>query len=124
MVMEKDVSTQTANVIPGFGKKMPQVFSNIANQDNFPDIARESIRDLMLFNNALESERKRLEELQKKGKLIDPLLIQKMTAVKEKYNYAMSGFKAFDDDMTRYALLALADAIGELMRYMHTFRGN
>lgn len=82
-------------------------------------IAKESIRDLMLFNNELESELHKLMMAMDKGQEVDHELIDKMTAAKEKYNYAMSGFKSFDDEMQRYALTSLADAIQDLMFHLH-----
>lgn len=85
-------------------------------------IIRESLRDIMLFNNALESEMKNMMVAVHSGKPLDHDLFDKMTRVKEKYNYAMSGLKAFNDEMQRIAFVALADAIQELMVLIHTRR--
>lgn len=108
--------------IPSFGKKIAQDFSDTLGKEKHIRIAHDAVRDLMLFNNALETEVQSMMVAAQKGARLDQKLLDKMTIVKEKYNYAMSGFKAFDDDMQRYALTALADAIQDLMFYLHNKR--
>lgn len=105
--------------IPAFGKKFTEGFAESIGKEKNSRIARDALRDLMLFNNALETEMQSIMSSAQKGAKIDPMLVDKMTTVKDKYNYAMTGFKAFDDDMERYALTSLADAIQDLMFYLH-----
>jgi hypothetical protein len=113
-----------ANIVPNFGKKNLQGFADLVGKEKYDRIARDSLRDLMLFNNALESEMHTLRLAEQKGGKIDQQLMQKMHFAQDKYNYAMSGFKAFDDDMQRYALIALADAIQDLMIYFNSKRSH
>lgn len=107
-----------------FGKKISLGFADHIGQEKDQRIARQSLRDLMLFNNALESELKHLHTQEKSGAQLDKKLIEKMQLVKEKYTYAMSGFKAFDDDMQRSALTALAESIKDLMIYLNARRSH
>lgn len=105
---------------PTFGKKFAENFAETIGKEKNARIARDALRDLMLFNNALESEMQQMMSAMQKGAQLDAQLLDKMTTAKEKYNYAMTGFKAFDDEMERYALTALADAIQDLMFYLHS----
>ena len=108
-----------AETLPTFGKKFSGSFASSTGKEKNERIARDALRDLMLFNNTLETELQSLKLSAQKDASTDQLLIDKMTFVKEKYNYAMAGFKAFDDEMERFALTALADAIQDLMFYLH-----
>lgn len=112
------------NAIPTFGKKFTDSFANTIGKEKTARIARDALRDIMLFNNALETEMQTLMSAVNKGAALDHQLLDKMTIVKEKYNYAMTGFTAFDDEMQRYALTALADAIQDLMFYLHRRKAN
>ena len=107
-----------------FGKKNPQGFTGIVGREKYERIAHDGLRDFMLFNNALESEMHALRLAEKNGHEIDRKLMGIMRAVQEKYHYAMSGFNAFDDDMQRYAMIALADAIQDLMIYLGSRRNH
>lgn len=109
-----------ASPIPSFGKKFADNFAESIGKEKNARIARDALRDLMLFNNALESEMQSMMSAVQKGAQLDHLMFDKMTVVKDKYNYAMSGFKAFDDEMERFALTSLADAIQDLMFYLHS----
>lgn len=104
---------------PAFGKKFADNLAESVGKEKNARIARDALRDLMLFNNALESEMHNMMLSVQKGVKLDQQLVDKMTVVKDKYNYAMTGFKAFDDEMQRFALTALADAIQDLMFYLH-----
>ena len=101
------------------GNAFTDSFTESMTKEKNSRIARDALRDLMLFNNALESELQAINAAAQKGSTVDAELLRKMTTVKEKYNYAMSGFKAFDDEMERFALTSLADAIQDLMFYLH-----
>jgi hypothetical protein len=106
---------------PPFSKKIDAgIAENIRNEKN-ARIAHDALRDLMLFNNSLESELKNMTLAMANGTADQELYI-KMTAAKEKYNYAMSGLRALDDHMERAAFIALADAIQDLMAYIHKRR--
>lgn len=105
---------------PAFGKKFSEDFAETIGKEKNARIASEALRDLMLFNNALESELQQMMSAMQKGAALDHQLLDKMSAAKDKYNYAMSGFKAFDDEMQRFALTSLADAIQDLMFYIHS----
>ena len=107
-----------------FGKKISEQLGHSAVQPSNDHLARHALRDLMLFNNAVESELKTLREHERTGNKPDTSLMEKMQRVKDKYNYAMSGFKAFDDETQRSALSALADAISDLMVYIQARRSH
>ena len=107
-----------------FGKKISEQLGRHSMQPTNDHLARHALRDLMLFNNAVESELKTLRERERTGTKPDASLMEKMQHVKDKYNYAMSGFKAFDDDMQKNALAALADAISDLMLYVQARRSH
>jgi hypothetical protein len=111
----------TLNPTPPFGKKIAG-FAETIGREKDERIARESLRDLILFNNALEMEMKNMLAAAQKGAALDDDMMGKMTSVKDKYNYAMSGLTAFDDETERCAFLALADAIQDLMAYLHLKR--
>jgi hypothetical protein len=85
-------------------------------------VATEAMRDLMLFNNALESEIRRFTSAMDHGRDFDTKMLALMSVAKERYNYAMSGFNSFEEAMQRYALCMLADAIQDLMFYVHNRR--
>jgi hypothetical protein len=106
------------------GKNFAQEFADTMSKEKDARIARDALRDLMLFNNSLESEMQRINATAENGGVHDAKLMSKMALVKEKYNYAMSGFKAFDDEMERFALTSLADAIQDLMFYLHNKRSH
>lgn len=109
---------------PAFGKKFVHgITDGYAGYKN-ERVAQDAIRDLMLFSNVLEAEMKKMVERAQKGGEMDHQLYSKMTLVKEKYAYAMSGLKAFDDTMERMAMMSLADAIQDLMMMMHSKRGH
>ncbi|MDE3015860.1 MAG: hypothetical protein KGI29_02940 [Pseudomonadota bacterium] len=109
--------------IPSLDKKIIGELAQVLTRDKDTVAARDSLRDLMLFNNALQSEMKLLSDAADKGASVDAKLLDMMGSVKAKYNYAMSGFKAFSDEMERQALTALADAIKDLMFYIYNKRG-
>ncbi|MCE2926551.1 MAG: hypothetical protein LW823_02745 [Rickettsiales bacterium] len=113
---------QNAGLTVAFGKRFGDGFTETISQEKNRRIASESLRDLMLFNNALETEIRKITSEMDKGRSIDQKMLDLMCGVKEKYNYAMSGMKALDEDMERYALCALADAIQDLMYYVHNHR--
>lgn len=81
-------------------------------------IARNALRDLMLFHNAIQGELQKMRIEAKNGGKIDSVLYEKMLRVQNSYDYAMTGFKAFDDEMERVALLSLSEAIEDLMQFM------
>jgi hypothetical protein len=99
-------------------------FSDTIGREKCQRQAKECLRDLMLFNNALESELQSLGSARARGAAVDSGLLEKMALVKDKYTYAMTGLRAFDDEMQRFALSALADAIQDLMFYVHNRRKN
>ena len=114
-----------AELSSAFGKKyVPEMEGIHSAEERHTRIAREALRDLMQFNNALESEMHAMMAAVSKGSWLDHALLDKMNVVRKKYGYAMSGFKSFDDEMQRFALTALADAIQDLMFYLHTRRSN
>jgi hypothetical protein len=108
--------------VPPFGKKLTTGFAEATSREKNDRIARESLRDLMLFNNSLEIEMKNMTLASRNGMAPDQELFNKMSAVQEKYHYAMSGLKVLDDDNERCAFISLADAIQDLMTYIHQRR--
>ena len=84
--------------------------------------AQAIIRDLMMFSNALQTEMYKLRGDAARGIDIDHALYEKMFQVQNKYDYAMTGFKAFDDETERRALKALSESIEDLMLYMNNGR--
>lgn len=81
--------------------------------------AKNIIRDIMMFSNALQTEMHKLRGDAARGLEIDHALYEKMFQVQNKYDYAMTGFKAFDDETERRALKALSESIEDLMLYMN-----
>ncbi len=102
-----------------FGRRPDDGFSETISQERHARVARDSMRDLMLFHNALESEIQALQSLADKGQPIDKKLLSLMSGVKEKYDYAMSGLKTLHADLECFALCSLADSIQDLMCYVH-----
>lgn len=82
-------------------------------------IAKNLLRDLMMFNNSLQAEMYKLRSDAAKGINIDHALYEKMFQVQNKYDYAMTGFKAFDEETEKRALKALSESIEDLMLYMN-----
>ena len=105
-----DISTQY-DTKPTYG---------LTNNGSLEDqhLARNALRDLMLFNNAIQGEMQKMRSEAKKGVLIDSALYEKMLRVQNSYDYAMTGFKAFDDEMERAALTSLSEAIDDLLKFI------
>lgn len=80
--------------------------------------ARDALRDLMRFYFALQNEMARSSA----GSDADSDLIGMMKGVNRKYLRVMKGFGSFNDDMQRHALVALADAIKDMMFYIYNKR--
>ena len=102
-------------------KNIPGIAESIGSQAD-EKLVRQSLRDIMMFHNALETEMRNMLTDVRGGKPLDRDLFDRMTEVKEKYNYAMSGLKAFNDEMQRLAFVALAASIQELMVFIQARR--
>ncbi len=90
-----------------------------ANREKNQRIARDALRDLMMFSNLLESDLQQLVSMADKGQPVDTRLVALMSSVRDKYHSAMSGLKTLNDEMESYAMTSLADAIQDLMYYLH-----
>lgn len=110
-----------AHVSTTFGKKNSN-FSNVAGAERHARVARDSLRDLIMFNRTLEEETHRLLAEKKKGATIDQELLSKMTAAKDTYLGAMQALKESGDERSANAMIILADAIQDLMAYIHIER--
>jgi len=96
-------------------------FSETLDEEKNKRIAQESLRNIVVFYKALEDEMQRMMAADKKGTPLDKELFARMVTVKEKYLQVMHALQE-DEDRVRHALIVFADAVQDLMTYMHKQR--
>ena len=102
--------------------KQKNDFSQAVVSEKHERVARKSLHDMVVFNQAVEEEMQQMEHDKARGKNIDSELYERMAVVREKYKSAMTGFLQLKDNDQRHALITFADAIQDLMKYIHLRR--
>ena len=91
--------------------------------DRHARIARTSLHNLIVFHEMLEDEmRSMASERAAQGSGFDSALFDKMAVVKEKYLHVMAGLSGDDYQRERHALIDFADAVQDLMAFVHKRR--
>ena len=101
-------------------KENKSVFTRAGSSEKHESIAHRSLQDLIAFYQVVENEMQQMLEKQVKGVAYDIDLFERMSVVKEQYKYVMTGFLELDDNSQRNALIAFADTVQDLMKYIHT----
>jgi len=96
-------------------------FSETLNEEKDKRIAQEFLHDIVISYKTLEDEMQRMMAADKKGESLDKQLFAIMVTVKEKYMQALHALRE-NEDRARHALIAMADAVQDLMTYMHRQR--
>lgn len=98
-------------------------FSQAIGHEKNERVARSALGDMLAFQKSLEADLRELKGLKEQGTVIDEDLLHKMTMVNEQYHAVMAGFSRLDDDSQRHALIVYADAVQDLITYLHRIRG-
>lgn len=115
----------TAASTPVSGKKLS---FGVADADNAPPdrharIARASLHNLIAFYELLDEEMAAMmRDHTEHGTALDKELFDRMVAVKEKYLHVMCGLTDDDYRRERHVLIGFADAVQDLMAYVHIQR--
>lgn len=102
-------------------KKASPGYSAAFDEQKHDRIARVCLQDMLVFHDALNQE---IDKLHHAGGDISQYqaLLEKMVAVREKYSHAMCNLRESKNNRECQALIAYADAIQDLMVYLHQQR--
>jgi hypothetical protein len=94
-------------------------FTESVNLQKSDRLARESLRELMYFGEALDNE---ISRMQASESASDPQMLHYMTASKAYFNDAMQAMRHSSGEAGRLALIKFADSVQDLMGYIHKMR--
>jgi hypothetical protein len=117
-------SLNLMKIIEPKDKSPKPAFAQTVQTDKHERIARQSLHDMVVFHDTLVAEITTLKTEEAQGIAIDCEMLDKMIFVREKYEYAMNGFRELDINSERNALIALGDAMLDLMRLLHKRKDN
>lgn len=93
-------------------------FTDSINNQKNDRLARESLQELLSFNEALEHEIARL----KNSKSVDQQMLQYMNNSKSLFDAAMEAMRTQSGEQGRLALIQFADSVQDMMGYIHKMR--
>ena len=106
-----------------FGKKTVDNYQDMVGQARHERIARSALHDLVAFYETMEDEMSHMMSAHvEKGVPLESPLYERMVCVKEKYIHVMRGLTEDDFAAQRLALIKFADAVQDLMSYIHNQR--
>lgn len=101
--------------------KIEKNFPEFVNQQKNDRVARESLQELLRFNDALDSEINRLKQNTNNTE-IDVQMLQYMTTSKSLFENAMQSMRIKNGDQGRLAFIQFADSVQDMMGYIHKMR--
>ena len=87
------------------------------SQEKNERVARTSLHDIMIFQQSMEKEIKKLEQ---SG--TDTDLLKRMMKVKDHYQKVKFSFAGTDDENLRHSFIAYADALQDLITHIYRRR--
>ncbi len=97
-------------------------FSKAIGDEKNERIARASLGSMQVFDRSLEQELKLIEARRGRGEPVDEEMANKMKIVTKQFRNVMEGFSHLSDDSQRHALIVYADAVQDLIAYLHRKR--
>lgn len=99
-------------------------FSETVSHERHHRTAMTGLHDIIVFSKAVKKEMDIIENDVARGGNLDRDLYRRMVAVDEAYQSVMAGFMNLNDDDQRHLLIVYADAVKDLMGYVHHMRKN
>jgi hypothetical protein len=102
--------------------KSEKIFSESVNLQKNDRMARDSLRELLRFNEALDNEIARLKTDVMSHSETDAQMLRYMVTSKGLFETAMQTMRTKNGDQGRLAFIQFADSVQDLMGYIHKMR--
>ena len=104
---------------PVLTQKNKSGFTHVIASEKHEREAQRSLQDIVAFYQHIDKSMRKMLQEQSKGKVIDQDLFDRMVMVQDHYKKVMKGFLELDSNSQRHALISFADAIQDLLKYIH-----